>query len=106
MMMKVEGNINCGMVNFYRESASNGTNKPHEGEQRLNRDTLSLSAAGKAESEERKQTAETNRSQTVSQLEYRSKVEKIKVDIEKGSYSVSNDLIVDAIIRHAAGERS
>lgn len=103
-MMKVDGKIN-NMVGYQRGMTAYHLNKPQGESHRLNHDTLSLSEAGKAESTERLHMTENGRIKE-SQLEHQSRIEKIKVDIENGNYSISKDLVVDAILRRSTNGRS
>ena len=105
--MKIEG-ITNSRRSYLREQTIQRTGRMLQNTTRINRDTLSVSQAGRAEAQEKTQGLfrRDNRGQIKeSPLEHQCRVERLKANIENGTYSVPNNLIVDAIIRRSGEGR-
>lgn len=103
--MKVDGIMNNRLGYLHEQTIQSG-GRTSADNNRANRDTLSVSKAGRAEAQEQGGVVRRDRHGQIkeSPLEHQCRVEKIKVDIENGTYHVSNDLVVDAIIRRLGEE--
>lgn len=107
--MKIEGIVNSKQsYSRKRGQTIQRTGNVLPDNTRTNRDTLSVSKTGRAEAQEKTQSTTRrgiNGQIKESPLEHQCRVERLKVIIENGTYSVPNNLVVDAIIRRA-GEGS
>lgn len=100
--MKIGSDMSSGYMGM--NSLRHGRGQQNTVKHRQNHDVLSISAEGEKKHAQKADdgvpidNAHRAALKNESELARRSRIEKIKVDIQNGSYAVPNDVIVDAII--------